>query len=53
MQDAVVIILRNLLRFFFVTFFKKHALQNFCDTRRPFGNNVMVLTKENQGNMII
>ena len=26
MQDTVVIIPRNLLRFFFVTFLKKHAL---------------------------
>ena len=53
MRDAVVIILRNLLRFFFVTFLKKHALQNFSDTRTPFENNVMVLNKENQSNMII
>ena len=53
MRDPVVIILRNLLRFFFVTFLKKHALQNFSDTRRPFENNVMVLDKENQSNMII
>ena len=52
MWDAVVIILRN-LRFFFLTFRKKHALQNFSDTRRPFENNVMVLNKVNQGIMII
>ena len=38
MRDEVVIILRNLLRFFFVIFLKKHALQNFSDTRRPFEN---------------
>ena len=51
--NAVVAIRRNLFRFFFVTFFKKHTLQNFSDTRKPFENNVMVLNKENQGIMII
>ena len=53
MRDAVMIILRNFLRFFFVTFLKKHVLQNFSDTRRPLENNVMVLNKENQSNTII
>ena len=53
MRDAVVAIRRNLFKFFFVTFFKKHTLQNVPDTRKPFENNVMVLNKENQGNMII
>ena len=53
MRYAVVIIHRNLLRFFFVTVLRKHALHNFYDTRRSFENNVMVLNKENQGNNLI
>ena len=53
MRDAVVIIHRNFLRFFFVTVLRKHALHNFYDTRISFENNVMVLNKENQGNNLI